>query len=209
MLWCPAGKCICIGNFHWDSTAQNCSCGAYQQWVNVKCQDYGAYGDPCNTVPCNATLTCLRVINQTFTTSQDVCVCDSTTYLSTSGSTRGQCIPRLPYNSICQTNSDCQSWLGLACTSSSGEHESVCWRYELNRISLFNNRFKMPVRCSIVLERINLCAKYDRVFQCNNSLFNTSLMLSRCARLATVQCYRALRYKCRFDVFRGQQHLWV
>ena len=125
MLWCPAGTCICIGDFQWNSTAQNCSCGLYQQWVNVKCQDYGSYGDPCNTVPCKPTLTCLTVINQTFTTGQSICVCDNTTYLSTSGTNQGTCIPRLGYNAICLTNSDCQSWLGLSCTRSGSKYHSA------------------------------------------------------------------------------------
>jgi hypothetical protein len=119
MLWCPAGTCICLGNYQWNSTAENCSCGLYQQWTGVKCQDYGYYGDPCNSVPCHPTLTCMIVINQTYTTGQDICVCNNVTYLDTNAGspTVGQCIPRISYNVACKTNSDCENWLGLACTS--------------------------------------------------------------------------------------------
>ncbi|CAF2587610.1 unnamed protein product [Rotaria sp. Silwood2] len=117
MLWCPSGTCICTGNYHWNTTAQNCTCGSYQMWTGFKCQDYGYYGDPCNTVPCQPTLTCMKVVNQTYTTGQDVCVCDNTTYLQTSGVNQGNCVSRLSYNQSCQTETDCQDWLGLSCTS--------------------------------------------------------------------------------------------
>jgi hypothetical protein len=119
MLWCPAGTCICIGNYQWNTTSQNCSCGQYQMWTGVKCQNYGSYGDPCNTVLCLPTLTCQAVINQTYTTNQSICVCDNSTYLSTVGSSIGTCIPRISYNATCRTNSDCENWLGLACSLSS------------------------------------------------------------------------------------------
>ena len=117
MLWCPAGKCICTGDFQWNATAQNCSCGVYQFWTGFRCQGYGYYGDPCNSVPCRPTLTCASVVNQTYTTNQMICTCDNATFLDvTSGSTQGQCIPKLSYNATCQTVSDCQSWTGLSCT---------------------------------------------------------------------------------------------
>lgn len=120
MLWCPAGTCKCIGDFDWNTTIQNCSCAPSSMWTGVRCQKYGQYGDPCNKVQCGPSLTCMRVINQTFTTGQDICVCNDTTYLQTSGSNAGKCEPRLTHNQVCQTKFDCQDWLGLSCTNSSG-----------------------------------------------------------------------------------------
>ncbi len=119
MLWCPAGTCICTGNYQWNSTAQNCSCGANQFWTGIKCQSYGSYGDPCNKIPCLTTLTCNAVVNQTYSTGQAICSCDNTTYLDTvaTSATYGECIPRISYGATCKTNTDCQNWLGLACTS--------------------------------------------------------------------------------------------
>jgi hypothetical protein len=119
MLWCPAGTCICTGNFQWNVTAQNCTCGQYQTWTGLKCQGYGYFGDPCNTIPCRPTLTCSQVINQTCTTVQDICECDSTTYLETTGANQGTCVARLPYNSSCTTKFDCQDWFGLSCIAAS------------------------------------------------------------------------------------------
>ena len=119
MLWCPAGKCKCIGNFAWNDTAQNCSCSATQKWVNFKCQEYGSFGDPCGTVPCKSGLYCVTVANQTFTTAQNICICDGTTYLATTGSSAGSCVTRLTYNDVCKTKYDCKDWLGLACTNTS------------------------------------------------------------------------------------------
>lgn len=128
MLWCPAGTCVCTGNYQWNSTAQNCSCGLYQTWNGLECKSYGSYGDPCNTLtsPCLPTLTCSIVINQTYTTGQDICDCDNTTYLDTvvSSSTYRTCITRRNYSQSCLTNDDCKTWLGLACTSSSGKIKS-------------------------------------------------------------------------------------
>ncbi len=125
-LWCPAGTCICTGNYQWNATAQNCSCGQYQLWTGFKCQDYGYYGDPCNSVPCQPTLTCMSVVNQTYSTGQQICVCDNTTYLSTSGSSAGTCIAKLTHAANCLTNSDCQSWLGLSCSNSTGTLSCQC-----------------------------------------------------------------------------------
>ncbi|CAF0876912.1 unnamed protein product [Rotaria sordida] len=129
MLWCPAGTCICMGDFQWNTTAQNCSCGQYQIWNGIKCQDYGYYGDPCtSSVACRPTLTCEIVTNQTYTTGQNVCVCNNVTYLdTTSGSTtQGQCIARLTYDDSCKTKFDCQDWLGLSCTNTSSGSKCQC-----------------------------------------------------------------------------------
>jgi len=120
MLWCPNGTCLCTGDFQWNVTAQNCTCGEYEFWDGFKCESYGSYGDPCNSIPCLPTLTCATVVNQTYTTGQDICVCDNVTYLYTGGGVnQGQCVPRLSYNQSCLTNFDCQNWLGLACAASS------------------------------------------------------------------------------------------
>ena len=116
MLWCPNDKCACTGDYQWNATAQNCTCGQYQIWTGFRCQGYGYYGDPCNSIPCRPTLTCASVINQTYTTGQDICVCDNQTYLDTNGRiNHGKCVPRLTYNQSCQTKFDCQTWLGLSC----------------------------------------------------------------------------------------------
>ena len=121
MLWCPAGTCICVGDFQWDTTIENCTCGEYETWTGFKCQGYGYFGDPCNTVPCRPTLTCAIVTNQTYTTGQDICECDNATYLYTSGgSNQGTCVPRIGYDVTCKTNFDCQNWLGLSCTDTGG-----------------------------------------------------------------------------------------
>lgn len=118
MLWCPDGTCECIGDYTWNATAQNCTCGVYQVWNGFQCQNIGYYGDPCNTIPCRPTLTCSVVINQTYTTGQDVCVCDNQTYLYTNGgANQGLCVPRQTYNDSCKTNFDCQNWLGLLCAN--------------------------------------------------------------------------------------------
>lgn len=129
MLWCPAGTCLCMGDFTWNATIQNCSCGQYQSWNGIKCQNYGYFGDPCGSgsgsssgsVDCRPTLTCTTVVNQTYTTGQSLCSCDNATYLDTvsGSSTLGQCIPKISYGVTCKTNSDCQSWLGLACGQTS------------------------------------------------------------------------------------------
>ena len=117
MLWCPNNECVCIGNFAWNATIQNCSCPQYYFWTGLKCQGFGYFGDPCNTVPCRPTLTCSVVINQTYTTGQDICECDNSTYLDTSGgANNGNCVTRLTYDDTCKTNYDCQDWLGLSCT---------------------------------------------------------------------------------------------
>lgn len=120
MLWCPAGRCICTGDFQWNATAQNCSCGAFQTWSGVRCQGYGYYGDPCGGIPCRPTLTCTSVVNQTYSTNQMICACDNATYVdvTTGSSTLGQCIPKVSFNASCQTVQDCQSWVGLSCTYS-------------------------------------------------------------------------------------------
>lgn len=156
-LWCPAGTCICTGNYQWNTTAQNCSCGAYQTWTGFKCQNYGYYGDPCSsTLPCQPTLTCQAVVNQTYTTGQSVCVCDNTTYLITTGSSAGTCVTKLTYNASCLTTSDCQSWLGLSCTSVSSckilptrisTIKNLCFCYSIVMSLWFNS----------LLERIDLC----------------------------------------------------
>jgi hypothetical protein len=138
-LWCPAGTCICIGNYQWNATAQNCSCGVYQIWTGLKCENYGYYGDPCNTIPCRPTLTCKTVVSQTYTTGQSICDCDSVTYLDTvvGSPTKGECIPRETYNATCLTVNDCQNWLGLSCTNTgSGKYESLSKLY----IEIFDNR---------------------------------------------------------------------
>ena len=155
-LWCPAGVCICLGDFQWDSTAQNCTCGAGQFWDGFKCQHLGYYGDPCNIIPCAPSLTCTPVISQKYTTSQSICVCDSLTYLSTSGPTKGQCVPRLSHNQVCETNSDCQNWLGLSCTNS-GAGKRSSWKGGLTR--LLSNRFAVSVRSHRLLERFDLYTK--------------------------------------------------
>jgi hypothetical protein len=117
MLWCPAGTCICTGDYQWNVTAQNCTCGQYQIWTGLQCQSYGSYGDPCNSVPCLPTLSCSTVINQTYTTGQAICSCDNQTYLYTNGGVnQGNCVPRLSYGQACKTDFDCQNWLGLSCT---------------------------------------------------------------------------------------------
>ncbi|UJR14100.1 hypothetical protein I4U23_001096 [Adineta vaga] len=127
MLWCPAGKCICIGNFKWNTTAQNCSCGLFETWTGLTCQGDGYFGDPCNTIPCRPTLTCLTTVNQKYTTGQDICTCDNTTYLDTSGGVNhGNCVPRLTYNSPCKSKYDCQDWLGLSCANVAGTARCVC-----------------------------------------------------------------------------------
>ena len=121
LLWCPAGTCICTGNYQWNSTAQNCSCGPSQSWTGVICKGYGSYGDPCDIVKqdCLTSLKCSAVVNQTYTTNQPICSCDNATYLdATLGSpTYGQCISRVSYGVSCKTNTDCKNWLGLSCTS--------------------------------------------------------------------------------------------
>lgn len=119
MLWCPAGTCLCRGDFAWDSATQNCSCPSQTTWTGFKCQGFGYFGDPCKTIPCRPTLTCAPVINQTFSTSQAICACDNATFLDTSVTT-SRCIPRLGYGAICQTKFDCQGWLGLSCSGPSG-----------------------------------------------------------------------------------------
>jgi hypothetical protein len=119
MLWCPNGKCLCIGDYSWNTAIENCTCGQYQIWNGFRCQDNGYYGDPCNSIPCRPTLTCAIVINQTCTTGQNICVCDNQTYLYTSGgANQGSCVPRLTYNQTCLTNFDCQNWIGLSCGAS-------------------------------------------------------------------------------------------
>jgi hypothetical protein len=120
MLWCPDNICVCIGDFSWNTATENCTCAANQLWNGIACQTYGYYGDPCNGIPCQQNLTCQTVINQTYTTGQDVCVCDNTTYLYTNGGPdQGQCVERLSYNESCKTNFDCKDWLGLSCMASS------------------------------------------------------------------------------------------
>ncbi|CAF1503612.1 unnamed protein product [Adineta ricciae] len=128
LLWCPAGTCICTSNFKWNATIQNCTCGAGSTYNGFRCQGLGYYGDPCTYVGCHATLTCTQVANQTYTTGQFICVCDNATYLDTiSGSaTVGQCVPRLPYNSSCLAETDCQDWLGLQCLNMSGSSRCGC-----------------------------------------------------------------------------------
>jgi hypothetical protein len=121
LLWCPAGTCVCTGNYQWNSTAQNCSCVQYQIWNGLECEDYGSYGDPCSrSLPCLPTLSCMTVINQTYTTGQEICDCDNVTYLDTvnTSSTYGQCISRVSYGAVCLTEDDCQNWVGLSCTGS-------------------------------------------------------------------------------------------
>ena len=127
-LWCPNGTCLCTGNYQWNTTTQNCSCGAFQTWTGLQCQGYGSYGDPCNSIACLPTLSCSTVINQTYTTGQAICDCDNTTYLDTNtlSSTYRTCIPKISYGVACLTNFDCMSWLGLTCTSiNSGKIESI------------------------------------------------------------------------------------
>jgi hypothetical protein len=122
MLWCPNGTCLCTGNYQWNTTTQNCSCGLYQIWTGFQCQSYGSFGDPCNTIPCLPTLTCASVINQTYTTGQNICECNNVTYLDTISTslTYGDCIARETFGATCLTNFDCQNWLGLSCTSTGG-----------------------------------------------------------------------------------------
>jgi len=141
LLWCPAGTCVCTGNYEWNATAQNCSCGLYQIWNGLQCQNYGSYGDPCNSVPCLPTLSCSTVINQTYTTGQSICACDNQTYLYTNGGVnQGTCVARLSYGATCKTQFDCQTWLGLSCTGGSSKIEStkkviyriLCIRYYMS-----------------------------------------------------------------------------
>ena len=118
MLWCPDGICRCTGDFQWNTTAQNCSCGVYQTWNGYKCQGFGYYGDPCNSISCQPNLTCVTVINQTYSTGQDICACDNDTYLYTdAGANQGKCVARLTYGQTCKTIFDCQDWLGLSCSN--------------------------------------------------------------------------------------------
>ena len=155
MLWCPAGTCICTGNYQWNTTAQNCSCGLYQIWTGFKCQSYGSYGDPCNIIPCKPTLTCNAVVSQTYTTGQSICSCDNTTYLNViGGATYGQCIPRITYNASCQTTTDCQSWLGLACTSTTSGKIHFFGRMSSRILYI---RDEMSMWFDILLEWNNLC----------------------------------------------------
>ena len=119
MLWCPKDTCLCLGDFQWNATAQNCSCGPYQIWDGVKCKGHGYFGDPCNSIPCRPTLTCSLVVNQTYTTGQDICICDNATYYETnSGPNQHTCVPRIGYLQPCKTKFDCQNWLGLVCGNS-------------------------------------------------------------------------------------------
>lgn len=117
LLWCPAGTCVCLGNFGWNATAQNCSCPQYSTYDGIECDGYGLYGDPCKnlTNPCNPTyfLTCQPVINQTYTTGQSICDCNDVTYLDVPS---GSCVPRKSFNLACQSKTECQTWLGLSCT---------------------------------------------------------------------------------------------
>lgn len=122
MLWCPAGTCICQGNYQWNSTAQNCTCGIDQLWNGIECKNYGSYGDPCNSIPCKTTLSCSQVINQTYTTGQNICDCDNTTYLDTVTRT---CITRETYGHTCKTIYDCRSWLGLSCTGTTSNIKTM------------------------------------------------------------------------------------
>jgi hypothetical protein len=120
-LWCPAGICVCTSDFTWNATAQNCTCGQYETWTGVICQGYGYYGDPCTSIPCRPTLICGLVTNQTYATGQDICLCNDTSYLDTSGgANQGTCLPKVTYNATCKTESDCQDWLGLTCGNVSG-----------------------------------------------------------------------------------------
>jgi hypothetical protein len=103
-------------NLQWNATIQNCTCGQNAPRNGSQCQGYGYYGDPCKSVPCRPTLTCSPVINQTYTTGQDICVCDNATYLDTVNiTTLGTCVPRLGYNVTCLAEDDCEDWLGLSC----------------------------------------------------------------------------------------------
>ncbi|UJR33067.1 hypothetical protein I4U23_020526 [Adineta vaga] len=127
MLWCPAGTCICTGNYQWNSTIQNCTCGSFSSWNGFRCQGLGYYGDPCNYVACRPTLTCAPVINQTYSTGQAVCVCDNATYLDTvNAATKGTCVPRLAYNTTCLSKDECQNWLGLSCINTTGTARCEC-----------------------------------------------------------------------------------
>ena len=116
MLYCPAGRCVCRGDFAWNQTAQNCTCDIYTSWNGLECESYGYFGDPCDSVFCRPTLTCLDTINQTYKTPQKICSCDSVTYPVTVSSGDIECFDRLSYNETCSTEFDCQDWLGLACT---------------------------------------------------------------------------------------------
>lgn len=129
LLWCPAGVCLCTSNFYWNSTIQNCTCATGSNYNGFSCQGLGYYGDPCTgSVGCHATLTCTQVANQTYTTGQFICVCDNATYLDSisSSPTYRQCIPRLPYNSSCLAETECQDWLGLLCLNISGSKRMNC-----------------------------------------------------------------------------------
>ena len=117
LLWCPAGTCQCIGNFGWNATAGNCSCVAYQLWDGIQCKGYGHFGDPCNLTPCLPGLTCEVVVNQTYSTGQSICDCNNATYLNTN---TGNCEARLSYNASCQSQTACQTWLGLTCRNIGG-----------------------------------------------------------------------------------------
>lgn len=122
LLWCPAGICVCTGNFGWNSTAQNCSCSAYSTYNGIKCLNYGLYGDPCSTSePCDPRnfLTCQAVINQTYSTGQSICDCNNSTYLNTG---TGICVNKTTYNDLCAAKSECKTWLGLSCTLTSGSN---------------------------------------------------------------------------------------
>jgi len=120
-LWCPAGVCLCTGNLQWNASIENCTCGSYSQWNGIECEGYGYYGDPCNSVPCRPTLTCTQPANQTYSTGQDICICNNVTYLDTvNPATLGTCVARLGYNVSCLTEDDCEDWLGLSCYNTTG-----------------------------------------------------------------------------------------
>lgn len=117
MLWCPAGTCTCVGEgFAWNTTIQNCSCAAETFWTGFKCQSYGSFGDPCDSIPCKSKLNCMQLANQSYSISIKICICDNTTYLDTSSKV---CEPRLGHTQSCKTKFDCQDWLGLSCTNTS------------------------------------------------------------------------------------------
>ncbi|CAF0829414.1 unnamed protein product [Adineta steineri] len=127
LLWCPAGVCLCTGNFQWNSTIENCTCGSYSSFNGFECQGLGYYGDPCTYVQCRPTLTCTAALNTTYTTGQSICVCDNSTYLDTvNNATKGTCVTKLGYNSTCLTEDDCKDWLGLYCIDSTGTPRCEC-----------------------------------------------------------------------------------
>lgn len=198
LLWCPSGKCACIDTFNWNSTAQNCSCGQYSKPFGSKCKPYGRYGDPCdvNTNPCNPTysLDCQAVINQTYSTGQSICDCNNATYLDVPS---GSCVGKKSFNANCQVKAECQTWLGLSCSLSSGTPRCVCdsTSYWNGSFCTGNARGWEPCSGSIPCDA-------TRGLTCNSSLSTCECdSLSFWDNVTTQYCQqkRSHGVTCRFD----------